>query len=97
MTGGWANTRSVIRTYKQQMPPVADENPHNPPPLDCNNIRRFWISWEPYSSIRVGTGDYSSSFTGEFLVYEGSNVPLINYFRISTGWGTTGHWILGKL
>ena len=87
LIGGWGNSKSVIRTQKQQRPPVA-EALHTP--LDCNCFKRFWIRWDG-GVIRVGSGK-KVNMAGEFMSYDTGSSPTINYLAISTGWGANGVW-----
>ena len=90
LLGGWKNTMSVMRTVKQQKPPVA--RAHNTP-LDCHNPKPFWISWSG-GEFRVGSG--LTVGTGRFLSYNTHSTPTVRAVAVSTGWGATGTWSFGK-
>ena len=73
-------------------PPIFMGITHNP--LDCNQLLRFWVSWQ--YGVCVGTGPYNDAHDGEFLYYPQSS-PSINYYKIATGPGSNGEWVLGKV
>lgn len=91
--GGWANTRSVIRS-KQRGTEVAVFNAKI---LDGTRQKKFWVSWSG-DSLRVGTG----YVVGEGTILQASKSKnymdslKIKFMHVSTGWGASGVWRHGK-
>ena len=90
LLGGWSNTRSVIRTVKQQDPPVASVQNT---PVDCNEFKPFWIRWTD-GVYEVGYGLMVG--TDPFMLYNSQSPPMVNAVAISTGFGATGTWLFRK-
>ena len=88
---GLDGERSVVRPGKGLSAVVEDPNNN---PLHCNQLLRFWVSWQ--DGVRVGTGPYNDAHDGEFLFYSAFS-PNIKYYKIATGPGSNGKWVLGKV
>lgn len=54
--------------------------------------RPFWISWAN-NMLQVGRGSSVSGST-TFLKYQMTESQPISSISVSTGWGSTGHWII---
>lgn len=60
--------------------------------LNPNEYRGFWIRWD-YGVISAGIqGDMNP-----ILKYEDSQLFMIQYFGVCTGWGATGHWLIDSM
>ena len=90
LLGGWGNTKSVMRTVKQQRHPVATAHSR---PLDCQHPKPFWVSWRG-GVFQVGSG--LTVGTGHFLSYNSHSTPTVRAVAVSTGFGSAGTWRFGK-
>ncbi|CAC5396720.1 unnamed protein product [Mytilus coruscus] len=90
--GGWGNKKSVIRTFKQQSPPVDSKEKTF---LDEGIFKAFWISWND-TTINVGNGLEAACET-VFLEWTNPNglLQILNA-GIYTYYESTGEWIFYK-
>lgn len=89
---GWSNTKSVIR-YGNQYRNLVQKRTNGY--LNQNEYREFWISWwDSGNKLRVGQG----SIVGEqeFMNADLRDDKPINVIQFSTGWGSTGYWMVDK-
>lgn len=85
--GGWADSQSVIRTFKQG--PHMDTAAHQNHPVDCHKYMPFWISWAN-GVITVGKGNTVGQNT--FMTWKDPHPHPVNYVAFATGFGSTGKW-----
>ncbi|XP_034946621.1 uncharacterized protein [Chelonus insularis] len=84
--GGWSNSKSVIRKNRAKPEVVEVETPGI---LSNDELRGFWIRWQP-GVITVGKEGEPSPF----LTAEDYEISPFTYFGICTGWGATGEWLI---
>lgn len=90
--GGWSNQKSVIRKCDQCKPKVS----HNEEVLNGTEFRTFWLAWPgDFTGTNVTAGKGSVPYVNTFLQWLDPDGHQINYFGISTGWGSTGSWVFG--
>lgn len=85
--GGWANTRSAIREIGKEPQELVEVA--TPDIVSSNKMHGFWIRWND-NAIAVGREDEDVPF----MFHEDPNIFPINYVGISTGFGSTGTWLL---
>jgi len=86
--GGWGNTKSVIRFRRRQVQTVVETFGAQ---LDAFAYTTFWVSWWG-GHIQVGRG----SIIGDRVFMSATKMQEVNYVGISTGWGSSGSWVLEK-
>jgi len=86
--GGWGNTKSVIRKEKGGSHKCTKSTPGI---LQLDESRPFWVSWTG-GNIKFGRGPQ----VGQDVVceWQDPNPRDINFVSVSTGWGSSGKWIL---
>ena len=89
--GGWTNTKSVLR-----LSPSGEEvaTADTDDILSCNEMRQFWVAWTD-KIVRVGEGSEIGEL--EILYYDDSNFHPIFSVGFSTGYTSTGQWVVGDL
>ena len=89
--GNYKNTKSVIRTSKKP----GSENKAlalTPNILNCDEFRTFWVSWRN-GRIQVGRGSVPKQ--RQFMEWEDPRPLPVNFFSVSSGYGSTGEWRIG--
>ena len=89
ITGGWSNTKSVIRDGKQGAEKFSAETPNI---LSCNESRAFWLSWAG-GNIEMGTGDVPGGSVS-ILSWQDSTPRPVNAISVTSGWGAAATWQL---
>lgn len=57
--------------------------------LDCNSLRRFWVSWDD-DTIRVGSGYKHDGHV--YVEYNDPQFIPVNYLSVSSGFGSQAEW-----
>ena len=86
--GGWNNSKSVLRTHKQQQPAARTSVGSV---LDCTRFKEFVIKWT-YSTINI----VLSTNPGNSCILRWWTQTKLNPIKnvgVYTGFGSTGEWI----
>ena len=87
---GWGNTQSVIRKRNQG----PHQAVHRKKLLDRNGFTAFWIRWDEQGELCVGRGDDEEADETVMMACPFDKAIPIRLMSVSTGWGSTGEWIL---
>ena len=87
--GGWENSKSVIRSFPQQMPPASEKD--TPGILKCGEFVWFWVSWLD-GKIRLGTGQEVGEAEVMSWTHDTGEVRSVHSVGLSTGTGHLGRF-----
>ena len=88
--GGWGNAQSVIRGANQGPHLVRVDTPNL---LSRSEARPFWISWSD-DHLRVGKGTVVGQDEIMRVPLEHGHTTAFKYMLASTGFGSTGDWVV---
>ncbi|ESO82845.1 hypothetical protein LOTGIDRAFT_155881 [Lottia gigantea] len=86
--GSYGNNRVELAKSMHSVPRLASISMI---PLDCNEVRPFWISWKD-GDLKIGKG--TVLLADEIIAYSVGPLVDYKYAFIITGWGSHGCWTI---